>query len=176
MITILTWVSIIAGGILVLLLLLSLLGGLDIDVDIETGGGDIDTSAGGIGLMKGMLTFVSVSSWVMKVLMVGQQGKTLSIVIGILAGILAFMILNYLLKFLMKNEENVNWKMSDALFQKGSTYLRIPSDGEGIVQIEIRGVSRELKAKTKNGTEIKTGESVIVVETQNEFVFVERSK
>ena len=176
MITVLTWVSIIAGGILVLLLLLSLLGGLDIDVDIETGGGDVDTSAGGIGLMKGSLTFISVSSWVMKVLMVGQQGKTLSIVIGVLAGISAFMLLNYLLKFLMKNEENVNWKMSDALFQKGTTYLKIPSEGEGIVQIQIRGTSRELKAKSKDGIEIKTGEPVIVVDTQNEFAIVEISK
>ena len=173
MIAILTWVSIIAGGILVLLLLLSLLGGLDIDVDIETGGGDTDTSAGGIGLMKGALTFISVSSWVMKVLMLGQQGKALSITTGVLSGILAFALLNYLLKFLLKNEENVNWKMSDALFQRGTTYLRIPIDGEGIVQVDIKGTSRELKAKSKSGKEIKTGESIIVVETQKEFAIVE---
>ena len=174
MIAILTWVSIIAGGILVLLLLLSLLGGLDIDVDIDNG--DTDTSAGGIGLMKGALTFISVSSWVMKVLMVGQQGKTLSIVIGVLSGILAFALLNYLLKALLKNEENVNWKMSDALFQRGTTYLRIPAGGEGIVQVDIRGASRELKAKSKSGQEIKTGESVVVVDTIKEFAIVEISE
>ncbi len=173
MIAILTWVSIIAGGILVLLLLLSLLGGLDIDVDIETGGGETDTSAGGIGLMKGALTFISVSSWVMKVLMIGQQGKTLSIVIGVMSGILAFALLNYLLKALLKNEANVNWKMSDSLFQKGTTYLRIPGKGEGIVHVDIRGKSRELKAKSKTGKEIKTGQSIIVVETINDFVIVE---
>lgn len=175
MIAILTWVSIIAGGILVLLLLLSLLGGLDIDVDIETGGGDTDTSAGGIGLMKGALTFVSVSSWVMKVLMVGQQGKALSITIGVLSGVLAFALLNYLLKALLKNEENVNWKMSDALFQRGTTYLKIPAGGEGIVQVDIRGASRELKARSKSGEEIKTGESVVVVDTIKEFAIVEIS-
>lgn len=176
MIGILTWVSIITGGILVLLLLLSLLGGLDIDVDIDTDGGDTDTSAGGIGLMKGALTFVSVSSWVMKVLMVGEQGKTLSIVVGVLSGILAFALLNYLLKALLKNEENVNWKMSDALFQRGTTYLKIPAGGEGIVQVDIRGASRELKAKSKSGKEIKTGESVVVVDTIKEFAIVEISE
>ena len=176
MISILPWVSIIAGGILVLLLLLSLLGGLDIDVDIENGGGDTDTSAGGIGLMKGILTFISVSSWVMKVLMVGQQGKTLSITIGVLSGIMAFALLNYLLKALMKNDENVNWKMSEALFQRGTTYLKIPAGGEGIIQVDIRGASREIKAKSKSGKEIKTGETIIVVNTIKEFAIVETSE
>ncbi len=176
MIAILTWVSIIAGGILVLLLLLSLIGGLDIDVDVDMNGGDTDTSAGGLGLMKGALTFISVSSWVMKVLMVGQQGETLSIVVGVISGIMAFALLNYLLKALLKNEENVNWKMSDALFQKGTTYLKIPAGGEGIVQVDIRGASRELKAKSKTGKEIKTGESVIVVDTIKEFAIVEVSE
>ena len=176
MIAILTWVSIIAGGILVLLLLLSLLGGLDIDVDIETGGGDTDTSAGGIGLMKGVLTFISVSSWVMKVLMVGEQGKTLSIIIGVLSGALAFALLNYLLKTLLRNEENVNWEINDSLFQKGTTYLKIPAGGEGIVHINIRGSSRELKARSSNGEEIKTGESVVVVDTVEEFAIVEVSE
>jgi membrane-bound ClpP family serine protease len=174
MITILTWVSIIAGGILVILLLISLIGGLDIDVDVETGGGDTDTSAGGIGLLKGALTFISVSSWVMKVLMVGQQGKTLSIVVGVLSGILAFILLNYLLKALLRNEENVNWEMSDSLFQRGITYLKIPEGGEGLVQIKIRGAIRELKAKSKNGKEIKTGDPVMVLETLNEYAIVER--
>ena len=176
MITILTWVSIIAGGILVLLLLLSLLGGLDIDVDIETGSGDVDTSAGGIGLVKGFLTFISVGSWVVKILMLNNNGSTISITAGVFSGILAFGILNYIVKLFLNNQENVNWSMSDALFQKGTTYLKIPEGGDGLVLVDIRGTSRELKAKSKNGQEIKTGESIIVVETINEFAIVEKSK
>ena len=177
MIAILTWVSIIAGGILVLLLLLSLLGGLDIDVDIETGsGGDIDTSAGGIGLVKGGLTFISIGSWVMKILMLNNNGNTISITAGIISGIMAFAILNYIFKLFLNNQENVNWSMNDALFQKGTTYLKIPEGGDGLVLVDIRGTSRELKAKSKNGKEIKTGESVIVVEMQSGFAIVELSE
>jgi len=71
MITILTWVSIVAGGILILLMLLSLIGGLDLDLDL--GSPDVDTDAGGIGLIKGILTFTSVSSWVIKVLLVSNK-------------------------------------------------------------------------------------------------------
>jgi len=176
MIAILTWVSIIAGGILVLLLLISILGGLDLDIDIETGGTDTDADVGGIGLIKGGLTFISISSWVMKILMLSDQGKTISVTIGVLAGLIAFALLNYIFKALLNNDENVNWKMSDALFQKGTTYLRIPEGGEGIVLINIRGASRELKAKSKSGNEIKTGETIIVVDTLNEVAIVEVSK
>ncbi|NNE27791.1 MAG: hypothetical protein HKN09_13175, partial [Saprospiraceae bacterium] len=68
MITILTWVALIAGSFLILMMLLSVIGGLDLDVDL--GSTDVDTDAGGLGLIKGVLTFISVASWVMKVLLV----------------------------------------------------------------------------------------------------------
>jgi len=155
--------------------LLSLLGGLDIDVDIETGGGDVDSSGGGIGLIKGGLTFISIGSWVMKILMLNDNGSTISITAGIVSGLIAFALLNYIFKLFLNNQENVNWSMNDALFQKGTTYLKIPKGGDGLILVDIRGTSRELKAKSKNGKEIKTGESVIVVETQSEFAIVEIS-
>jgi len=49
MITLLTWISIFAGGLLILLFLLSLLGGFDLDVDI--GSTEVDADAGGLGLI-----------------------------------------------------------------------------------------------------------------------------
>ena len=69
MITTLTWVSIITGGILILLMLISLISGLDLDMDLdlEMGSTDIETDAGGIGVIKGLLVFVSVTSWVIKI-------------------------------------------------------------------------------------------------------------
>lgn len=176
MITILTWVSIIAGGILVLLLLLSLIGGLDIDVDIETGGGDTETSTGGIGLIKGFLTFLSIGSWVMRILMLNEHGKTVSIAVGVICGLISFAILNYIFKSLLDNDVNVNWKMSDALFQKGTTYLKIPEKGEGIIHVSVRGAIREIKAKSSNGKEIKTGDSVMVVDITDNYAIVEISE
>lgn len=156
-----------------LLFLLSLLGGLELDV--EVGSTDIDTDAGGIGLIKGFLTFVSVGSWVMKVLLVTNKHPGFALTIGLLSGVVAFFILNYLFKLLLRNEENVNWNMSDALLAKGSVYLKIPgNEGSGIVVIDIRGAKRELKAKA---TElIPTGEKVIVVEVDGDYVIVEKDK
>lgn len=171
MITILTWVSIVTGGLLVLLFLLSLIGGLELDV--EVGSTDIDTDAGGIGLIKGFLTFISISSWVMKVLLVTNKHPGIALAIGLISGIVAFFILNYLFKLLLSNEENVNWNMSDALLAKGSVYLKIPGEGgSGLVHIKVRGTNRELKAKSKEV--IETGAKVIVVDVDGEYAIVEQ--
>ena len=174
-IDILFWVSIFSGGLLILLMLLSLIGGLDLDVDVELGSPDVETDAGGLGLIKGFLTFISTSSWVIKILIVTKQNIWLAVAIGIAVGIVCFLLLNYLFKLLLKNESNVNWNMEDALFQKGKVYLKIPGSQEksGIVQVEINSAMREIKAKSKDQTEIKTGESIRVVDIKGEYVIVE---
>jgi len=176
MISILTWVSIIAGGVLVLLFLISFIGGLDLDV--EVGSTDVDTDAGGLGLIKGFLTFISVSSWVMKVLLVTNKHPGVAITIGVLSGLVSFLILNYLFKALLSNQENVNYTMQDALMTTGEVYLKIPggSDGSGIVNLSIRGANRELKAKSKNQLEIATGTQIKVVDVEDDIVIVEKIK
>ncbi len=173
---ILFWVSIFSGGLLILLMLLSLIGGLDLDVDLELGSPDVETDAGGLGLIKGFLTFISTSSWVIKILIVTKQNIWLATAMGIAVGIICFIILNYIFKLLLKNESNVNWNMDDALFQKGKVYLKVPpaEEGSGIVQIEINGALREIKAKSKDEMEVKTGEPIRVVDVKGEYVIVEK--
>lgn len=173
MIEILNWIAIFSGGILVLLFLISLIGGLELDV--EMGSTDVETDAGGIGLIKGLLSFLSVGSWVMKVTMVMSSNPLMSLIVGILSGIGAFLFLNYLFKLLLKNESNVNWTMEDALFQSGEVYLKIPADeGSGIVTVMVNSVGRELKAKSLKDEELETGARIIVVKIEEEFVIVER--
>tara|TARA_B100000497_G_C7674751_1_gene407523 strand:+ start:1592 stop:2122 length:531 start_codon:yes stop_codon:yes gene_type:complete len=175
MITILTWISITTGGILILMMLMSLIGGLDLDFDV--GSADTDTdSSGGLGAIKGALTFVSVSSWVVKILLTTNNHMGFAIFVGTICGVLAIMLLNYILKLLLKNEENVNWSMNDALFKTGSVYLKIPSGkGSGIVHIDVNGAMRELKAKSNLKKDIATGADVRVTEIEGEYVYVELS-
>jgi len=170
--TVLTWVSIITGGLLVLLFLMSLIGGLDLDTDV--GSTDVDTDAGGIGLIKGFLTFVSVSSWVIKVVLHSSENPVKAIGFGILAGILAFFLLNYVFKLLLKTQSNVNWSMSDAMFTKGEVYLTIPSEGKGIVNVNINGANRELEAKSNEKLDLKTGTKIQIVDIEDNFVIVEK--
>jgi len=170
-ITVLTWISLIAGGILVLLLLISLIGGLDIDVDM--GSTEVDVDSGGIGVIKGILTFTSVASWVIKVLLVSQKSPLVAIAIGLISGILAFMLLSYLFRLLLRNEHNVNWSMEDALFSKADVYLKIGPEKSGLINTEINGATRELKAITKGKEIIKTGAQVMIVGIEGEYAVVE---
>lgn len=177
MISILTWISLITGGILILLMLLSLIGGLDFDMDIGNAEVETDSGGGGIGLLKGSLTFISVTSWVIKLLLATNQHPMIAIGIGLFAGAIAFFLLNYLFKLLLKNEENVNWAIEDALFREAKVYLRIPpKEGTGIIQVTVKGATRELKAKTNYHKLISTGDHVIITEVNPEYVVVEPVK
>jgi membrane protein implicated in regulation of membrane protease activity len=171
--TYLTYISLISGGILILLMLLSLLGGLDLDFDISDG--DIETG-GGLGILKGGLTFISATSWVIKLVFLTNPNPWIAIAVGIIAGSAVVWLLSYIFKLLLKNEENVNWEMTDAVYQEGKVYLRIPADGEGIVHINVKGATRELKAKTNGDREIKTGETVLVTDVESEYAIVEPIK
>lgn len=161
MIEVLTWISIFSGGLLILLLLLSLIGGLDLDIDL--GDTDVDTDTGNIGILKGFLTFLSVGSWVVKIVLVLEKNPAAAFGIGLLVGLLAVFLLNLLMRILLKNQSNVNWSQDEALFKEGKVYLKIPEGtGTGIIHVNINGVHRELKAKTNSGKSIPTGATVLV--------------
>ncbi len=174
MITTLTWVSIITGGILILLMTISLISGLDLDFDVDLGDTDVETDAGGVGLLKGLLIFTSVTSWVIKIFLASNAHPGFAIAIGIFSGVLAFILLNYLFKLLLRNEENVNWKMSDALNQEGVVYLKIPPTdaGSGLVNVPIKGAMREIKAKSVDDKEIETGATIVVMEIEGDYLLV----
>jgi len=172
MIELLTWISIITGGILIVLMLLSLLGGLDLDFDL---GGDVDTEvdSGGIGVVKGALTFFSIGSWVVKLVLVTESHPAFAFGIGLMAGIIAVFILNALLRLLLKNQANVNWSPFDAINKQGKVYLKIPSNsGNGIIQVTINGAVRELKAISSGKNEIPTGKEVFIENIENGFAVV----
>jgi len=99
-IEILTYLSIITGGILIFLMLLSIIGGLDLDFDLDSGDGDVDSS-GGLGVVKGALTFISVSSWIIKVILATKAYPLIAIVAGLVGGYIAVIILNKIFKLLL---------------------------------------------------------------------------
>lgn len=172
MISILFWISLICGGLLTLLLLLSIIGGMDLDLDFETGSGDAEVDSGGLGVIKGILTTISVGAWVIRILLVANQGAIVAYGVGITVGVLAFLLLNFIMKTLVNNDENTNWEMSDSLFKEGTVYLKIPTDGEGIVNVNIKGAIREMKARSFDNSEIDTGKNITVMEINGEHAIV----
>lgn len=142
-------------------------------MDIDIGDTEVDADGGGLGLIKGFLTIISVASWVMKIMLGSEQNPAIAAGVGVVSGLIAFFILSKLFQLLMRNEENVNWTMDDALFSEGSVYSRIPSEGSGIINVSINGVNRELKAKSSESLEIKTGSTITVISVEGEYAIVQ---
>lgn len=172
---ILTYISIFSGGILILLLLLSILGGLDLDFDFPDGDTGVDSSAG-IGIVKGALTFISVSSWVIKVILGTQASPIVAILLGLAGGYIAVILIKKIFELMLTQTENTNWEFQDAVHQYAKVYLKIPKEGSGIVQVLVNGVTRELKAKSLDETEIATGESVFIYEVEDDLAVVKKSE
>ncbi|MFT7120384.1 MAG: hypothetical protein ACJAZ9_000557 [Neolewinella sp.] len=165
MFEILNYIAMLTGGLLVLLMVLSLVGGLDLDLDF-------DTDAGGFGIVKSVLTFVSIGTWTAKAILVGQSNPVMAIVVGAAAGAVAVYILSQFLRFLLRQQSNVNWSPVDALAEQGRVYLPIPASGEGVVTVRIKGRQRELKAKSLHGSKLSTGTTVVVDDVDENGILV----
>lgn len=168
MVSLLTTIALISGGILTVLLLLSVVFGMDFDLDADTP----DADTGGVGWVKGILAFTATGTYATAIALEGKFHPIVAILLGIAVGSVVVWILSALLKFLLSQQENTNWEMSDALGNRGKVYLKIPASGQGIVRVEMKGAARELKARSKEGTELRTGSSVRVVGIENEIAWV----
>lgn len=166
MLTTLLYISLITGGILALTLILSLVAGLDLDIDV-----DID-DGGGIGYVKGGLAFLSIGSYMVRSVLMTSDNPLLAFALGTLAGLITVVILSMFLKWLISQQEEVNYKSEDAVFQTAKVYLKIPKDGQGIIRVPINGVERELKATTNDDNDIETGTSVLVEAVEEEVALV----
>jgi len=177
MITILTWIAIISGGVLILLLLLSIVGGLDLDFDLP-GHADIDVhgdadGAGGLGILKGGLALLAVGAWVARIVMLAEKHPVLALVMGLLTGLVTAWLLNLMMKFLLANDAYVNWSAEDALMEEAKVYLRIPAQtGYGLIKVDIKGATRELKAVSADQTEIATGDRVVIQSVKDDIATV----
>ncbi|PHI21008.1 hypothetical protein CEQ90_04810 [Lewinellaceae bacterium SD302] len=169
MIEILTYISLISGGLLVLLLLAGILSGLDLDLDFDGADGD-----GGVGYVKGGLTFISIGSWVVKLVLATSASPVVAFTAGIIAGTIAVYLLIKFMNFLLSQQSEVNWEARDALFETGQVYLRIPAQGTGIVRVNIRGGNRELKARSQAGEILPTGLKVRVEDVEDGILVVSR--
>lgn len=168
MLTILLYTSLITGGILIFLLSLSFISGLDLDMDI----GHVDVDAGGMGIVKGLLVFLSIGSYVVRSILMSDQNPILAFSIGILAGGIAVFLLTLLMNWLLKQQSNVNWSLQDTLYEKGKVYLKIPKTGTGIVHVNVNGATREIRAKSTDDQEIPTGEQVMVEGIEGNILIV----
>ncbi|MCB0631042.1 MAG: hypothetical protein R2824_34460 [Saprospiraceae bacterium] len=173
---ILFWAGTLAGGVLILLLLVSIFSGLEIgggDVDVNV---DTDTDAGaseGLGVIKTLLTFVSVGAFTGRAILLNTSWSwPLVIISALVSGIVAVIILGWFFRWLLKNQESGNWQMWQAEGKTGSVYVPIPADGKGRIVVQIDDVDREIAAKSEKGEPIGTHAKVFIVEAKEDYVIV----
>lgn len=170
----LLWTGMIAGGFMVLLLSLSMLSGFDIDGDADFDSGSDDHGGdGGLGLVKSLLTFVSVGSFTARAMMLNSDWSWwIALISGVLAGIGGILLLSMVLKFLLGQQEEGNYEFWEAEGNVGSVYIPIPKNGIGKITVEVNGYNRELPARSKSGEAIASGQKVMVLESEEAYLIV----
>lgn len=179
-INILFFIGTIAGGLLILLLLISIIGGMDIggDVDVDAGGGiddhgSTDASDGSLGIIKTLLTFVSVGAFTARAIFMNTAWSwAIVILTSLVAGAIAVFLLTWFFRWLLKNQEEGNWHIWEAEGQVGSVYVPIPTQGKGRIIVPINGTNREISAQSQNGEAMATRQKVLVLEAKGDFVIV----
>jgi membrane protein implicated in regulation of membrane protease activity len=172
---ILLWTGMVAGGLLVLLLLLSILGGLDIggDVDVDTHDADGSVDHAPLGILKTVLTFVSVSAFTARAFLLNTSWSWLLVALtAAVAGAVAVLLLSLFFRWLLKNQEEGNWHMWQTEGKMGTVYVPIPARGKGRIRVRIDNSDREVNAKSRDGQAMATHDKVLVVEAREDFVLV----
>lgn len=160
-------ISALVGGLLFLLwFVLLMIGGAASDLfdglfDIQIGDTDLSFKA---------LTFQGLSSFLMMFGLIGlmisemDAPRVLSILGGLGAGGLSMWMVSKLFDTFKELEQDQTMDLDNATGSTGTVYLRIPSSGEGQIQITFQGAMRTMDAISADGVEIPTGTLIQVVD------------
>ena len=189
-------IAVLGGGLFAARLILFFLGmghhdadaGSDFDGDADVGGGDVhdvySDSQDHHADSESSFRFISLQSITAFFMMFGLVGlalskqsgwsETFSILGAMAAGIFSVWIIGKILKVMKKLQSEGTLDIRNAIGAEGTVYLTIPASGQGVVQITVQDCLRELTAVSRDKSEIKTGERVIVEEIAGGNILVVR--
>lgn len=171
------WIGMAAGGLLIVLLLISIFSGMDIGGDVDVAdGGDVDAhdgDAGGFGIVKSVLTLLAVGTLTARAIILNSSWSwPLVTFASIMAAVISVWLLAWFFRWLLKNQEEGNWYLWQAEGKVGVVYVPIPADGKGRITVTVNNVNREISAKSQNGDAMSTHQKVLVVDAKDDFVVV----
>ncbi len=152
------------------------------DVDVDSDGFDISEAANGddgltLFTVRGIVAMFCVGGWSGIVFLDLGLGSALSIFLSVVCGVAALVGIAYLMKAVMKLQSSGNIQLGLALGKIGEVYIPIPAKGKGRGKINITVQDRfmEIDAISAGDEELKTGDTVRVVATdESGLVVVER--
>ncbi|MBT9187262.1 hypothetical protein [Zobellia russellii] len=173
------WVTaLVASVILIILLLLTFIGGEvdDIDGDVDA---DIDADTGiefQFLSFKNLVGFFTLFGWSGIACLDAGMSKGITVLISLICGLLMMLAMASLFYYLGKLQSSGTLKLKNALNQIGEVYLTIGANRKSIgkVSINVQGTLRELEALTNANEDLVQGNVVIVKEvTANGILIVE---
>ncbi|WP_425234821.1 hypothetical protein [Ulvibacterium sp.] len=172
-------VALIASTILIILLILTLLGGDAEDMDA----GDVDADVEGdhgIGFQflsfKNLMGFLTIFGWSGIACLDEGLSKGLTVLISVICGLLMMLAMASLFYYLGKLQSSGTLRLKSALNQVGEVYLTIGAGRSkiGKVSITVQGTLRELEALTDEKKDLVLGNVVRVKAiTENGLLIVE---
>jgi hypothetical protein len=151
-------------------------GDMDSDVDVNdhsfAEGADHDSSATVVAFkllsIRAIITFCTLFTWGSALYL--NQGESLTKSMGISAiwGLAGMASIALLLSLLPKLAHTGTKRLATALGNKGTVYLDIPENGQGEVRVAVSGVVSFVKARSCDGSAIKTGTPVEVIQVLDE--------
>lgn len=170
----------IGGGIFFVRLIMQLVGGLDdIDTEIDTGHGDIDHADADVSFkllsLQGLTSFFMMFGLVGFALLRGSRmSEAIALIGAVAAGMASVWMIGKIFSVFRGLQSSGTMDNLSALGAKGTVYLTIPGEGQGKVQITVKGRLREFTAVAGQKEEIKTGTPVHVVQVNGNILVVEK--
>ena len=164
--------------VMVIQLLLSIIGGGDVDVDSDVDifsadGLDASTLAD-LFTLKNLVNFFVGFGWSGVTFRQYIDNSAVLLLVATLFGLLFIAIFLFIYKSIMKLESNSAVGAEACVGKMADVYLRIPAarGGKGKIQISLNGVAREFDAITDATENIPSGAVVFVEEVVNGTVLL----
>lgn len=170
--------AIVGSLVMVIQLLLSIIGGGDVDVDSDVDifsadGLDASTLAD-LFTLKNLVNFFVGFGWSGVTFRQYIDSSAVLLLVATLFGLLFIAIFLFIYKSIMKLESNSAVGAEACVGKMADVYLRIPAarSGKGKIQISLNGVAREFDAITDATENIPSGAVVFVEEVVNGTVLL----
>lgn len=173
-------IALIASILFVVVLVGTIIGGVDADVD----GVDADVEADtGIGFQfltfKNVVGFFTVFSWAGLACINSGYSNTITLTVSFLCGLAMMFILAWLFKFMANQAESGTLNIKNAIGQIGEVYITVGKERSsmGKIQIKVQGSLRELEAITDEKEDLVQGNVIKVLEVvSGELLLIEKLK
>ena len=174
------WLITVPSTLIFVILLISTIGGADVDAGVET---DFDASlSDGDGIPFQFLSFKNITGFFV---MFGWSGLGLIhagfavwliILLSFVCGFLMMLAMAALFYFMSKLAESGTLEMKNTIGKLGEVYLIIPARGDGMgkVQLTVQGSLRILDAITDETEPIRTSSIIKVVEVIDDQILLVR--